>query len=357
MEYIIRKEEDDELIPNFEGRLLSDTLKEDYGYIYDSMIANRYDIRFENYSLLIELVDDEKVVGFVTFFIPQPSVMSLTETYVLPEFESKNLLQDIFLMLLSSGATISILKATRDLVEFLINNNYAVKLTDSLVTSAISFDMLDDYIVGDFNLGGVVPSSNLYDLNLCSPIFLYDISTPGACEIFYLEVLDFDDKKYNCAEFRDSVDIDKYFMDLKVSFLKNAPKFNQTLIDLKDSLPLSYIDYDEVIGEGDELSDYFEGMIEEGMCDRKTAVKIRNQLKKEYETEEVTNQSLALRVAFLLTGDEYDVDMDSFDDVNMQFNNFCPYCHSQVSTSSQYCHTCGYNVLKFGYLTADDIKK
>lgn len=357
MKYVIRKNNQGEIKPNFDGNTLSHTLKRDYEYIYDSMKANKYNIDFENYGILVELVSDEKVVGFAAFFIPQASAMSLTETYVLPEFESQNLLMDSFLMIMASGNTISMLKATRDIVEQLINNNFATKLTDSIVTSAINFDMLDDNILGNYHLNGIVPSTNLYDLNLCSPIFLYDISTPGVCEIFYLKVLDADDKKYDCRKFRNSIDLDEYFKDIKTVFLKNSDKFNQTLIDLKDSLPMSFLDYDEIIGDGDEISDYFEGMIADGLLDKKKAIKIRNQLKKEYENEEVTDQALALRVAFLLAEDEFKADMGAFEDVAFQFDTFCPYCHSQVSTSNMYCQTCGYNVSKTGLISSRDFKK
>ena len=37
MEYIIRRNNDDETKPNFENELLSDTLKKNYDYIYESM--------------------------------------------------------------------------------------------------------------------------------------------------------------------------------------------------------------------------------------------------------------------------------------------------------------------------------
>ena len=258
---------------------------------------------------------------------------------------------------MSSGATVSILNPTRNIVESLVENNYATKLTDSIVSSAISFDMLNDRILGNFNLNGITPSTNLYDLNLCSPIFLYDISTPDVCEIFYLDVLPFDDKKYNCSEFRNSINIDEYFNGIKNVFLKNSEEFNQALFDLKNALPTSFLDYDEIIGEGDELSDYFEGMIEEGMVDKKNAVKIRNQLKKEYVNGEVTDQGLALRVTYLLGEDEHMVNIETYNDFAVQFDNYCPYCHSHVSTSSQYCQTCGYAVSNTGTLGIHDIKK
>ena len=357
MEYIFRDNDENLFLPNFEGKMLSDTLKKDYNYIYESMKANRYDINIESYNLLCELVCDNKVVGFAAYYMPQASAMSLTHSYVLPEFESENLLCSNFLVLMSSGANVSILNPTRDIVESLVENNYATKLTDSIVSSAISFDMLNNRILGNYNLNGITPSTNLYDLNLCSPIFLYDISTPGVCEIFYLDVSPFDDKKYNCSEFRNSINIDEYFNDIKKVFLKNSEEFNQALFNLKSALPTSFLDYDEIIGEGEELSDYFEGVIEEGMLDKKTAIKIRDQLKKEYENGEVTDQGLALRVIYLIGEDEHMVDIETYDDVAVQFDNYCPYCHSHVSTSALYCQTCGYAVSNTGTVGIRDIKK
>lgn len=357
MKYIIRKNNKEEIIPNFEGMFLSDKLKKDYKYIYKSMKANNYNIRLEPYNLFFELVADEKVVGFAAYYIPQSSAMVLTETYVLPEFKSENLISESFLKIMASGSTISILEPSRDIIEFLIENNYATHITDSIITSAINFDMLDKNILGNFKLRGVTPSTNLYDLNLCSPIFLQDISTPGVCEILYLKVLPSDDEKYNCTEFRNSIDINEYFNDIKKSFLKNSDRYNETLSKLIDSLPKSYLDYNEIIGDGDELSDYFKGMVKEGMADTKTAIKIRNQLKKEYENEEVTDQSLALRAIFLLNENNHEINLEEFEGVKIQFDTFCPYCHSQVSPSSRYCQTCGYNTFKKGLISIRDIKK
>lgn len=355
MEYVIRNNDEEEIVPNFEGKTLSKLLKDDYQYIYESMKVNGYEIHLDGFNLFFELVHESKVVGFAAYFVTQASAMTLTDTFTLPDFEWENLLLKNLSLLIKSGSSISILKPSRDMVEFLLENNFAAKLTDSIVTSAIGFDILEEDIRGNFKLKGITPSTNLYDLNLCSPIFLYDISTPGVCEIFYQDFLASDDLKYNCREFRDSINIDEYFKDIQKAFLENGDEFNRKIIDLKESLPKSFLDYDEIIGAGDELSDYFEGMISDGMVDRKTAVKIRNQLKREYENGEVTNQSLALRISFLLSEDEHRVDMNAFEDIGVQFDNFCPYCHSQVSVSSKYCQTCGYNISNKGTVSRKDI--
>ena len=356
MKWIYRKNNEPELDVNVDGTLLSSKLEDDYYYIYQSMIENEYEIRFEPYTLLFELIDNEKVVGFATFIVTGPSTYSLTEFFVMPDFESDNLLSDCFLTLLGAGGVISIIEPTRDAVEFLINEGYATKLTDSLVTSAITFDMLGEDILGDYSMDGIVPSSNLYDLNLCSPIFLRDISTPGVCEIMYLKSLSVDDKKYHCNEFRKNTNIDEYFQDIKEVFLENYEEFNQTLFDLKLNLPKSALDYREIVGDGDELSDYFREMVDSGMVGEKRAVEIRNQLIDEYDKGIVKDDGLALRVTYLLD-DSAKPDFEVFEDISENFDNFCPYCHTHVSLSEPFCHTCGVNFSNIGISTLKDIKK
>ncbi len=51
MEYVIRDNSEEGIIPNFEGKTLSDTLRKDYGYLYESMKANGHDIYFDGYGL------------------------------------------------------------------------------------------------------------------------------------------------------------------------------------------------------------------------------------------------------------------------------------------------------------------
>ena len=114
--------------------------------------------------------------------------------------------------------------------------------------------------------------------------FLYDISTHGVCEIVYLDVLSSDVKKYNFSKFINSMDINLRI--LKMPFLENAREFNQKLINLKNSLPKSYLDYDAIIGDGDDYLIILKIWLWWN-ADKKTVIRIRNQVKKEYEKGEL----------------------------------------------------------------------
>ena len=75
MEYIIRNNQEEALQLNFEGKSLTDTLNEDYGYIYDSMkskwlwgfriIQNLY-INKDNLSFILNL--KQKIYQKIIFF-------------------------------------------------------------------------------------------------------------------------------------------------------------------------------------------------------------------------------------------------------------------------------------------------
>ena len=60
MDYIIRNEDEEEMKINYSGTTLSNFLKSKYGYIYDSMKANGYEINLDGFNLFFELIHDKK---------------------------------------------------------------------------------------------------------------------------------------------------------------------------------------------------------------------------------------------------------------------------------------------------------
>ena len=131
MKYITRKDN----LPKMDSdNKLSIKLKE-YPYILD-----KYEFRYDDYDLFIEIVEDNKVVGFLAFEIDY-GVFSLTDTYILPEFRGKHLLLKQLLTLLQSGQEICIKEPTRDFVEVLLYYRFAEKLSDNLVATAFGFEI------------------------------------------------------------------------------------------------------------------------------------------------------------------------------------------------------------------------
>ena len=290
MKYIIRNEEDVNIIDNDDDLKLSQFLRDNYEYIYNSLIAHDYDLRFEEYTFFCELVFEGKVVGFASYLIDAFSTVCLTNVFVLPEFRGNLLfIENLFYMIVSSEM-ISIREPTRNLVEILIHYNLAEKLTDSLVACPIYLEILNEDIISKNAFSEDDCLSNLYDLKLCSTLVLQDITTPGVCIIDYHNVLADDDKKYGAGYLRQSLNLDEYFEDIKKVFLKNADEFKDILLNLTEKMPSFKMDFDQLIGDGEGLSEFMLDLVDESIISIDRAFEIKNQLKNEYDNNIVTSE-------------------------------------------------------------------
>lgn len=248
MKYIVRKDNIPEMLNNYGEEVLDEKLKTQYHYILDSMKVEGYSIRFNDFSFFCEIVFDTKVVGFVTYQYIIGNNLAMNEVYILPEFRGNNLFLDEIMKILMSGATLSFNEPTRQLVEILIHGGFAAKLTDNIVATAFSLDITKENIIyyGDFDVGDLICSATLYDINICSPLYLHDISTPGVCHIAYQKPLYSDDLQYNCCEVRESIDMDEYFNAIKMDILKNNDEYVSVLKRLKNNLPAGIMNYETV---------------------------------------------------------------------------------------------------------------
>ena len=286
MKYIIRDDNIPEISSNEDGQLLGEKLKKEYPYINDSMEVEGYTIRFNEFSIFHEILSEGKVVGFMTCSHSLGSNLSVNEAFILPEFRHNNLFLEEITGLLMSGANLSFNEPTRNLIELLIHVNLAVKLNDNLVASAIGLDISEEHVIyhGDFDISEKFFSTNLYDINLCSPLLLHDISTPGVCHILYQEAQSWDDVHFGCSEFRKSTDMDDYFNSLKTDFLKNHMEYAQHLKAVKDKLPMGAMNYETILADDyDGLSEYVWSLIDSDVLDKDEASRIINQLRREYD--------------------------------------------------------------------------
>ena len=192
-------------------------------------------------------------------------------------------------------------------------------------------------------------------MNLASPLFLEDITTPGVCEIAYQKVLDADDRRYDCRRFRDSIDIDEYFLEVKEIFLKNHEEFVRILMDLKDLLPRGVLDYKTVFGDGDGLSDYMWRLIDSGFVTENEAKRIISQLKRDYDEGIVPEEALMTRISYLGEGVDLSKDIDLFLENVSKAADLCPYCYQPVSLSDRFCRVCGCDISDGIFLDCDRV--
>ena len=322
-----------------------DILEDFYPYILDSIKSEGHIVENSYGDYFKEILFEDKVVGFICYEQNAPACISLNEIYILPEFRGNKLFLNEILSVYRGGFELFISQPTRNLVDILIHHRFAKKIHDNIVISAIAFSIPPHCIKSlndsnDIDLDNIY-ASNVYDLNICATLILEDISTPGVCNIKYSELLD-DDCKYNSVtKRRELLDYD-YFLNIKNVFLSNPDEFIYTILSLKEKLPSSELDFDEIVGKDDDLSPYMQNMVDEKIISIDKAFNIKKQLTEEYNENIVTDDGLLTRLNFLIDFDAQIndvVDFDSYDEL------LCPCCKEQFNLSQDYCLNCGFNLI------------
>ena len=128
-----------------------------------------------------------------------------------------------------------------------------------------------------------------------------------------------------------------------------------TVLDLEDRLPVKKYSLEEVIGDEDSFSFYIDTLIDDAHVTHQKALKIKNQIKEEYEAGMILNESLLIRLAYLFN-ENPEPTITSHEDV-------CPYCSMPVDSHDRFCHFCGINLefdaeseerFLFNYLSSDE---
>lgn len=342
IKFIIRKDSNPRIIHNDLSDYLDvkSILKKDYGYIYESIENEGFILENNLGDIFKEILFENKVVGFAFYELNLMTNFVLNEIYILPEFRGNSLFLSEITILLAANNTLSILQPTKNLVEILMYYGFASKLSENLVASAISFDFKNEDILSnsieEFDDDQIL-SSNIYDLNIRSSLFLKDISTPGRNIIYYHEELKNDFKEYGKRELLNK----SYFDEIKNLFLQNSEEFTQIMFDLKEKLQKSQLGFDVVVGYDDEFSEYMQDMIDEGFISKNKAQEIKDILTEEYGRGEVTDDGIITRLNFFVN--DLDSKISSFNIFEMD-TSLCPYCCNPKNLSDESCQICGYNL-------------
>ena len=138
------------------------------------------------------------------------------------------------------------------------------------------------------------------------------------------------------------VDTD-YLQETSRLLYENRYKLKNTALELKNSLPKSTFVFSEIIGDGEDLTDYLKEFIDNGVISENRAYEIKKQLSDEYHADLLTDDGLATRFNFLIN---YDV----FKDFILPIDDFlfdgavCPSCGHTYMLSDNFCSICGFNL-------------
>lgn len=317
---------------------VADILKENYGYVYDSMAEENFILKSPQCNLFKELVYDNKVVGFCSYDHSREFLTAaLNNIYILPEFRGNGIFLNELEKTMSEHNKPSIVEPTRLVVEILIKYGFAEMIFENVAASSIEFIVPGEHVLSnvDYNNSEEL-STHFYDLNLCACIHFLDLNESF---IAYSAPLNYDIINYDCNEYRMELD-DDYFSNLKNEFLANEDKIKRTITALERSLPIKKYTLEDVIGQEDNLSPYIESLIDDAHITYADALKIREQMKKEYEEGMILDESLLIRLAYLFEKNPHPT--------IKSHSETCPYCEMPIDSHDKFCHFCGINLKKYG---------
>lgn len=308
-------------------------LKDDYTYIYDAIEEEGFILKYSECNLFKELVYDNLVVGFCTYdFSREFMTAALSNIYILPEYRGNR----IFLKELEDTMTDyckpSIMEPTRLVVEALISYGFAQKVTDGIAVSAIEFIVPGSHVLSNAPYNNEELSTHFYDLDMCSCFHVLDLEK-GI--VAYSSPLNYDIVHYACLESRKNMD-GKYFSNIIESFCDSDVEFMKVILELEENLHVRNYTVDEIIGEGDDISEYLQSLIDDGHVTYEKALEIKQQIREEYESGMILNESLLIRLAYLFENN-LEPTIKSHDEV-------CPYCSMPVDSHDRFCHFCGINL-------------
>ena len=302
IDYVIREDGSAKLFsadPEVEFLDATDIL-EDYPYIVDSMEAEGYYMENDLCYLFDEILFENKVVGFATFQIRNKNEVILTECYILPQYRGNRLFFNELSKFLFVSPNFGILQPTKNIVELLISYAYAKKVTDDIVVSA--FDFYFDDIYAESNKKELfsqeeLPVSNFYDLSICSTIFVED------GEVIYHDLVENDLNNY--GKRKDLTN--DYFDNIIALFRENQKEYDELIIELKNELPQEKLDYDVIVGHEEGLSVFMQGFVDNEILSYDKAVEIKQQLIREYEAGEITDETIDDRLSELVLEESPDL--------------------------------------------------
>ena len=127
-----------------------------------------------------------------------------------------------------------------------------------------------------------------------------------------------------------------YFKKISQLFKENDVELMNIMFDLESNLPIKNYTLEEVIGPEGEFSFYIESLIDDAHVTHEKALKIKQQIREEYEAGMILNESLLIRLAYLFEENPKPT-ITSHDET-------CPYCSMPIDDHDRYCHFCGINL-------------
>lgn len=334
-------------------------LEKEYPYILQSMKNEDYNIEYDEFNIIQEIIDDEKVVGIISFIKIESfdNSLCINEAYIVPEYRKKGLFYQTLLSLLSQpNMTISLRNPNKKIIQLLIQYEFARKLDNNLVISYINFQVDYSNMYINKNIReyykffakkhqNELIRSNIYDLNIDSIIF-FDLENIILFEdnpIFIEKARRIDSKK------------NKYFSKLKNLDMTYLDVLTKRLSDIENELMHLYnyaenkinnnLNVNDILGSKYELTPLFKQTLDEYDLNIHDGFIIRRKVIKALKNNEIIPKSIILRTIYLIEHfNEERLIINRNEQLGDDFEEKCPYCGTVNNNILEVCRECGYNI-------------
>ncbi len=359
--YKNRKSSDFKLITqqDTKNKTTTELVKQEYPYIYQAMKKENYKIEYDDFEIIQEIIDEDKVVGIIAM-INQDALdqtLCINEIYILPEHRNKGLFYQNLLNLLSQpNMTVALRNPSRRIIDLLIEYKFAQKLDNNLVVSYVDFyvdyskhytnkKIKEYYNEFQKNYQKEFIRTEYYDLNINSSIF-FDIDNilvfnknPAYIETARL----CDSKKENYYQKINNVDM--VYINVLLESLNtiddNIIKFYEENIQRINK----YLKVDNILGTKDELTPLFIELLHKNDLTTDDGYKIRKQVINALKRNEIIPKSIVLRTVYLIEHyPQEDVIIDKNLELGRDLEEECPYCNTNNYSVLEVCRECGYNL-------------
>ncbi|MBR5503063.1 MAG: SAP domain-containing protein [Methanobrevibacter sp.] len=263
----------------------------DYKYIKKAVKKENHIFERPYGDFFKEILYENKVVGFAMYELYNNKQI-LNEIYIMPKFRKYGLfIKELSGMCISRNKP-CIYLPRRDMVKALMEEAYAAELEDGIVVSSIEFAFSDDDALCsddtffDFDDFYFTP---FFDLNINSAFFIENK------RLFYNVMNRNDLRKYGFPKHLN----ESHFNDLRKCINQNIQEIERIIEETESNLPQRILFYDAIVGEGEGLSEYMEGLVKEGFFDRDMAMEIRDILREDYKNGFIDDNEIIPRMAYL----------------------------------------------------------
>ena len=145
-------------------------LNEDYPYIINSIKKENFILKSEKCNLFKEIVFNNKVVGFCSYdFSREFMTAALNNIYILPKFRGNGLFKEELEKTMIEHNKPSIIEPTRFIIELLIKYQYAKKINNNIIASAIELIVPGEHVITNKEIKNEEElSTHFYDINICA---------------------------------------------------------------------------------------------------------------------------------------------------------------------------------------------